>query len=171
MSGTQERGAEHGEANESTAKRTRSSAASAETEAHVDIGELSVNQEEEGDVDEWAMDDVVGEELDAGMVAAARKEEVEFMNALGVFEASSWEECMPTTGKAPITTRWIDTGKGTDGDILVRSRLVARDFKKRGRQVRALCSNSSPGGKEDAVQDGDPEGAGPPGYEVQAHVR
>ena len=51
---------------------------------------------------------------------------------LGVFETSSWEECLRTTGKAPITTNWIDTDRGSNGEVMVRSRLVARDFKRKG---------------------------------------
>ena len=32
-------------------------------------------------------------------------------------------------GKAPVSVRWVDTNKGGDGEMVVRSRLVARDFK------------------------------------------
>ena len=35
-------------------------------------------------------------------------------------------------GKAPISVRWVDTDKGIDGMVDVRSRLVARDFKGKG---------------------------------------
>ena len=40
------------------------------------------------------------------------------------------------TGKMPTTTRWVDTDKGMDGQVLVRSRLVARDFKNNGESCR-----------------------------------
>lgn len=36
---------------------------------------------------------------------------------------------MQNIGRAPITTKWFDVDKGRDGDVLIRSRLVARDFK------------------------------------------
>ena len=63
-------------------------------------------------------------------VAEARKEELDFMANIGVFEESSWEECVARSGRAPITTKWVDTDKGSGGNVMVRSRLVARDFKK-----------------------------------------
>ena len=55
---------------------------------------------------------------------------------MGVFEKSTREECVARTRKSPITTRWIDTNKGTEENPMVRSRLVARDFKKKGEVER-----------------------------------
>ncbi len=51
----------------------------------MDVGELSVNQEEEDELDGWAVDDLTGKELDLRMVPP-RREEVESMNSLGAFE-------------------------------------------------------------------------------------
>ena len=56
-----------------------------------DVDEVEVNQEEEFEADEWAIDDLTGQELDIEKVNEARKEEVEFMAELGVFEASTWK--------------------------------------------------------------------------------
>ena len=39
------------------------------------------------------------------------------------------EESWERTGKAPVSVRWVDTNKGGPEEWLVRSRLVARDFK------------------------------------------
>ncbi len=69
-------------------------------------------------------------------MAAARKEEVEYMAKLGVFEPASWEECLEKTGKPPITTKWVDVNNGTSEEMIVRSRLVARDFKLKGEAAR-----------------------------------
>ena len=99
-------------------------------EMEKEIGELDVNQEEEDC--QWAVDDRNGELLDVKMVKEARSEEVKFMEELGVWERSSLEECRRLTGKDPVSTRWVDIDKGRDGEVLVRSRLVARDFKTRG---------------------------------------
>ena len=44
----------------------------------------------------------------------------------------SIEECWRRTGKAPVSVRWVDTDKGVDGVVDVRSRLVAKDFKGKG---------------------------------------
>ena len=110
----------------------------------MEVGELSVNQEEVVEVDDWVIDGLTREELDVQKVAAARKEEVDFMSTLGVFETSSWEECLRMTGKAPITTRWIDADKGSDGNVVVRSRLAARDFKKKGEADRVELFAATP---------------------------
>ena len=46
-------------------------------------------------------------------------------------------ECMAKTGKQHLSTRWIDTDKSHgQGVMKVRSRFVARDFKKRGERDR-----------------------------------
>ena len=50
------------------------------------------------------------------------------MKERGIWESRPVEECWANTGKEPVTVRWVDTNKGTF-DYLIRSRLVARDFK------------------------------------------
>ena len=39
------------------------------------------------------------------------------------------DECWDKTGEAPVSVRWVDTNKGGLNEMIVRSRLVARDFK------------------------------------------
>ena len=39
------------------------------------------------------------------------------------------EEARRAMGKAPISVKWVDVNKGGLKEMLVRSRLVARDFK------------------------------------------
>ena len=102
----------------------------------MDIGEVVVNQEDEYVIDDWAVDDITGKMIEVEKVNEARKEEIGFMKELGVFERSTREECVARTRKSPITTRWIDTNKGTEENPVVRSRLVARDFKKKGEMER-----------------------------------
>ena len=70
--------------------------------------------------------------IDDEALQAARREEISFMEGLGVWEPSSWDECVRKTGRAPVSTRWVDVDKGRDGIKDIRSRLVARDFKVRG---------------------------------------
>ena len=60
------------------------------------------------------------------------EEEISFMMKLGVWIDASLDECLAKTGKPPISTRWVDVDKGTNGIVDIRSRLVARDFKIRG---------------------------------------
>ena len=73
------------------------------------IGKVVVNQEDEYVMDDWVVD---------------------VMKELGVLEKSTRKECVARTGKSPITTRRIDTNKGTEENS--KSRLAARDFKKNG---------------------------------------
>jgi hypothetical protein len=49
------------------------------------------------------------------------------------------------TGKGPISTKWVDTYKshGT-GEMLVRSRWVARDFKAKGEKDREDLFSATP---------------------------
>ena len=41
------------------------------------------------------------------------------------------EECLINTGKNPISVRWVDINKGDDATPNYRSRLVARDIRKK----------------------------------------
>ena len=52
----------------------------------VPMGSLELNQEEEFEADEWALEDVTGQWLDVGKVVAARMEEVQYMAKLKMFE-------------------------------------------------------------------------------------
>ena len=98
-------------------------------EGDVYMGAMEVNIEE-GVWSKWEYDEDDDGEFDPKPLKEARFEEVNFMQNVGVWEPSTVEECMQKTGKVPITTKWIDVDKGRDGEVLIRSRLVARDFKK-----------------------------------------
>jgi hypothetical protein len=77
---------------------------------------------------ERIFDELTGKELDSGEVRMARKDEIEFIRQLKVYEEVPEKDCWANTGRAPIGTRWVDILKGE----LTRSRLVAQDFKKKG---------------------------------------
>jgi hypothetical protein len=83
--------------------------------------------------EEYAMDDVHGGQLDLSKVREARSEEVEFMKSRGIWREVPLQECWDTTGKPPVSVKWVDTMKQGG---LVRSRLVARDFKTKGEKDR-----------------------------------
>ena len=74
--------------------------------------------------DEWATDGLSGEFIDDSEFRAARKEETEFMSEIELCEGSSAEDCWSSTGKPPVSTKWIDSKKGEG----VGSHLVVRDF-------------------------------------------
>ena len=107
------------------------------------INEVSTAIEEaEGEDDmefeggQTAWDDVHGEELDLKLVRKGRKEEIDYMEFRGIWEVCDEEEAWRETGQGPTSTKWVDTNKGTKLDPLVRCRLVARDFRKKGDKDR-----------------------------------
>ena len=73
-----------------------------------------------------AWDDVRGGRLDREEVRKARMEEVGYMRRKGL-----WEEVPRSSalGHRIVSVKWVDTNKGTDEEPMVRSRLVARDFR------------------------------------------
>ncbi len=94
------------------------------------VAGMVVNQDEE----RWndAVDDKTGIELDGELVAAAEKEEIDFMKKIGVGKVSTLAECLKNTGRKPISTKFVRVNKGTEVDPDIRCRLCARDFKEKG---------------------------------------
>jgi hypothetical protein len=81
------------------------------------------------DYDKYAWGDINDIALPLDLVKKARKEEMMHMKN-NIFKVVKKEEAWRKTGRAPISTKWVDTDKthGT-GTPMVRSRWVARDFK------------------------------------------
>lgn len=50
--------------------------------------------------------------LGPGLVVSARREEVDLMRKIGLFEEAAVEECWRETGRAPISTKCVDISKG-----------------------------------------------------------
>jgi hypothetical protein len=90
--------------------------------------------------EEYAWDDVNDMALPIDMVKKARREEMVHMKG-NIYKVVKKSEAWEVTGKAPISTKWVDTDKthGT-GEPMVRSRWVARDFKNRTRRTGRTCS-------------------------------
>ena len=63
------------------------------------------------------------------LVREARREEVRYMTDRGMWVLRPIQECWEKLGKAPVTVKWVDTNKGTPEDMMIRSRLVARNIK------------------------------------------
>ena len=51
------------------------------------------------------------------------------MKSKGIWEVKPVGECYEIIGKPPVSIRWAITNRGSPGEMKVRSRLVARDFK------------------------------------------
>ena len=96
----------------------------------------AVNQEEEEEAPEaeWEEDE---DWLDPVLLEKGIKDEVDFMEKIGLFKEASEKESWEKTGAAPVSTRWVSVKKTLDGgEVIVRSRLVGRDFKSKGDNMR-----------------------------------
>ena len=80
-------------------------------------------------------DDLTGQVLDSVLVAAARKKELDFFEAKGVWLKKPIAEARRRTGKPPVTVRWVDVNKGDDVNPNIRSRLVARQIRQPGEEA------------------------------------
>ena len=77
-----------------------------------------------------AFDDVKGGNLPVALVRTARQEEMQFVRDREIFEYRPTAECVQKTGRPPVGVKWIDTNNGDDTHPLVRSRLVAMEFRR-----------------------------------------
>ena len=69
-----------------------------------------------------------GAELDPAMVKGARKEAMEYVRKMHLYDKVHIAECKRATGKMPITVRWIDINKGDEEHPNYRSRIVVREI-------------------------------------------
>eukprot|EP00972_Heterocapsa_arctica_P042812 6312914-Heterocapsa_arctica.AAC.1 len=72
-----------------------------------------------------AWDDVKQVWLNPSKVREARREEMEFVSKMRVYDKVPRSE---SAGK-PIAVRWVDTNKGTEQEPNYRSRIVAKELK------------------------------------------
>ena len=87
-------------------------------------------------------DAITGYELDEELVGKARTTELEFVASKEIWELCPEQECWDNTGKPPISVRWVDTNKGDDVNVAIRSRLVAREIRKKG--IEAIFAATPP---------------------------
>ena len=104
------------------------------------INEVAVEIEDEEDTElengMIAWDDVHGDELNMKLMRKERKEEIDYMKFRGIWEICDEDEAWQETGRGPVSTKWVGTNKGATEEPLVRCRLVARDFRKKGEKDR-----------------------------------
>ena len=77
------------------------------------------------------VDSASGQVLKGHLVGKARQEEMEYFFGMNVYAKVLENEAWGRTGKRPIGVRWVDVNKGDDDDPNYRSRLVAKDIRKR----------------------------------------
>ena len=93
---------------------------------------------------EYARDDVNNMELPIEKVREAREEEMKYMKGK-TFKVVKMSEAYRVTGNGLISTKWVDTDKSHgNGEIFVRSRWVAREFKLKGKQDREDLFSATP---------------------------
>ena len=78
------------------------------------------------------VDSASGQVLKGHLVGKARQEEMEYFFGMNVCTKVPEGEAWDRTGKRPIGVRWVDVNKGDDDDPNYRSRLVAKDIRKKG---------------------------------------
>ena len=101
-------------------------------------------QGELGHLYEYAWDDVNNMELPIEKVREAREEGMKYMKGK-TFKVVKKSEAYGVTGKGLLSTKWVDTDKSHgNGEIFVRSRWVARDFKLKGKQDREDIFSETP---------------------------
>ena len=49
--------------------------------------------------------------------------------ARGIWELRPIKECLDITGKKPVSARWVDKNKRRPSSVVMRSRMVAKEFK------------------------------------------
>ena len=74
-------------------------------------------------------DNITGVTLDSKLVAQARREEMQLLFNLGIYEYASSSDCFRKTGRKPIPSKWVDINKGDDVTPKVRSRWVIAETK------------------------------------------
>ena len=87
----------------------------------------AVNDHEEENYGEYAVDDLTGKTLDAREVMRARMKEVGYIQDKKVWRNISRTEAR-AKGYKIIQTRWIDINKGDDENPKYRSRFVGKEF-------------------------------------------
>ena len=75
----------------------------------------------------YFVDDVRGGVLDKQSCIEARRLEMQFFRKMGVYRKMKRADLPP--GAKVITTKWVDTNKGSDAEPNYRSRLVGREIK------------------------------------------
>ena len=98
-------------------------------ETHGSTYAIPREEEEEGRWQQY-FDELTGYQLDPQLVQQARKEEMQFVHKMKLYDVTTTDECRQVTGKMPIKGRWIDINKGDNTVVNYRSRYVAKEFRR-----------------------------------------
>ena len=89
-------------------------------------------------------DDISGQLLKDSLVLAARRVELEYFNAKGVWTKVPRQQAFARTGRPPVSVRWVDVNKGDDMNPKYRSRLVARQMKAQDTSGKSFFAPTPP---------------------------
>ena len=90
----------------------------------------SVEDQECQDYMDEYVDDMSGKPLITSLVNEARGDEMKKFRQHNVYTKVPIAECVATTGKQPIGSKWIDINKGDEKEPNYRSRLVAKEIRR-----------------------------------------
>ena len=97
--------------------------------AHTAELEVDWNQyNSSGSREYW--DSITGAPLDPELVERARSDELAWVRKQCVYRKVPIEQCLSTTGRQPISLKWLDRNKGDSQSPNYRSRLVVREIKR-----------------------------------------
>ena len=96
-----------------------------------EVDDFEEDTAEAGETEHEFYDSVTGAMLDPSMVDEARKEELEWIHRRKIYEVVPLSEAK---GKL-VTLKWVDVDKGGAGQPHYRSRLVAREIRRKGKRV------------------------------------
>ena len=77
------------------------------------------------------VDASTGQLLKGNHVEGARQEEMVYFEKKDVYTTVPLQEAYDRTGKVPVGVRWVDVSNGDDIVLNYRSRLVAKDIRRK----------------------------------------
>ena len=77
-------------------------------------------------------DSLTKQQLPTDLVKIARRKELAYFESKEVWRRVPIAEAWKTSGRPPVTVRWVDVNKGDDESPDIRSRLVARQIRYAG---------------------------------------
>ena len=80
----------------------------------------------------------------------ARQKKLKYLRELGVYEKVDYRAAVAKYNVTPVDTKWVDIDKAFEEPMQIRSRLVAKECKKR-RQARLVCRNSPAGSSDSQI--------------------
>ena len=89
-------------------------------------------------------DDLTGQVLKDELVEKARAVELAYFHSKSVWVKVPKQDARRTSGKTPISVRWVDVNKGDDLNPNYRSRLVARQIKALDRSGDSFFAPAPP---------------------------